>query len=102
MARAIVKEQSSLFTAFLWMFFLSLLLSWIPVFGQFFAGMVGGSKAGSVGRAILAFFFPAIVLSFMMLLVFPLIPFVIAPLSVLMVIYGFSLFCGAIVGGALA
>jgi len=55
-----------------------------------------------VGRAILAFFFPALILSVVMIFLAPLLPFIILPLSIIMVVYNFSLFCGAIVGGALA
>jgi len=102
MSQIAYKEQSSLLAAFLWMFFLSILLFWAPVFGQFIAGLVGGKKAGNVGRAICAFFFPAIVLSILMIIIFPLIHFVIIPLSIVMAICNFALFCGAVVGGALA
>ncbi len=96
------KEKSSLFASFLWMFFLSILLFWAPIFGQFIAGFVGGKKAGSPGRAIMAFLFPAIILSIMMIFIFPLIPFVIPFLSILIIGCNFALFCGAVVGGALA
>lgn len=96
------KQQSSLFVSFLWMLFLSVLLCWIPLFGQFIAGFVGGKKAGSAGRAILAFFFPAIVLTVLMIFVAPLIPFLIFPMTIIMVSYNFALFCGAVVGGASA
>lgn len=97
-----VKRQSSLFGAFLWMLLLSILLCWIPVIGQFIAGFVGGKKAGNTGRAILAFLFPAIVLTVLMIFAAPLIPFVVVPAAILMVLMNFSLFCGAVVGGALA
>jgi hypothetical protein len=39
---------------------LSLLLCWLPVAGPLIAGLVGGAKAGSVGRAVVAVFLPAI------------------------------------------
>ena len=48
----------------LWMFFISLLLFWLPVFGPLIAGFVGGKKAGGVGSALGAVFLPAIVLGF--------------------------------------
>jgi hypothetical protein len=45
----------------LWMLLISVLLFWFPG-GAFVAGLVGGKKAGDVGAAILAVFFPGIVL----------------------------------------
>jgi len=45
----------------LWMLLISILLFWLPG-GAFVAGLVGGKKAGGVGSAILAAFFPGIVL----------------------------------------
>jgi hypothetical protein len=39
---------------------LSLLLFWLPVAGPLIAGLVGGAKAGTVGRAVAAVFLPAI------------------------------------------
>lgn len=39
---------------------LSLLLFWLPVFGPLIAGLVGGWKAGSPGRAGAAVFLPAL------------------------------------------
>jgi len=43
-----------------WMGGLSLLLFWIPVIGPLVAGFVGGTKAGSIGRAVVAVFLPAL------------------------------------------
>lgn len=45
-----------------WMGGLALLLFWLPVFGALIAGIVGGYKAGTVGRAILAVFLPAVMM----------------------------------------
>jgi hypothetical protein len=45
-----------------WMGGLSLLLFWVPLAGGLIAGLVGGWKAGSVGRAFLAVFLPAVLL----------------------------------------
>lgn len=39
---------------------LTLLLFWLPVAGPLIAGLVGGIKAGTVGRAVGAVFVPAI------------------------------------------
>ena len=46
----------------LWMFLLSLLLFWLPVFGPLLAGFVGGKKAGGIGSALGAVFLPALLL----------------------------------------
>jgi hypothetical protein len=54
------KRRGSLVSAMNWMGGLSLLLFWLPAVGPFIAGLVGGSKAGSVRRAILAVFLPAV------------------------------------------
>ncbi len=54
------RPRGSLASAVNWMGGLSLLLFWMPVLGPLIAGVVGGMKAGSVGRAIAAVFVPAI------------------------------------------
>ena len=54
------KRRGSLVSAMNWMGGLSLLLFWLPAVGPFIAGLVGGSKAGSVRRAVLAVFLPAV------------------------------------------
>jgi len=55
-----VREGGSLVAAMNWMAGLSLLLFWLPGVGPFIAGLVGGRKAGRVGRAIVASFLPAL------------------------------------------
>ncbi|MDH4270527.1 MAG: hypothetical protein OEW18_00975 [Candidatus Aminicenantes bacterium] len=55
------NQKGSIGTAIFWMLFISLILFWAPVIGPFIAGIVGGKKAGSVGRAIAAVFLPAII-----------------------------------------
>lgn len=45
-----------------WMGGLSLLLFWLPVVGPLIAGLVGGRKAGTVKRAVVAVFLPALLL----------------------------------------
>lgn len=56
------KRPGSVGSAMLWMFVLSLLLFWLPIFGPLIAGFVGGRKAGSLGDAILAVVLPGIVI----------------------------------------
>jgi hypothetical protein len=46
-----------------WMGGLTLLLFWLPVAGPLIAGLVGGWKAGSIGRAVAAVFLPAVLLA---------------------------------------
>jgi hypothetical protein len=56
-------RRGSIVSAANWMGGLSLLLFWMPVVGPLIAGLVGGRKAGSVGRALVAVFVPAILLA---------------------------------------
>jgi hypothetical protein len=56
----VTRARGSLAAAINWMGGLSLLLFWMPVVGPLIAGVVGGVKAGSVGRAVAAVFVPAI------------------------------------------
>jgi len=96
------KPKGSVLIGFMWMFFLSILLVWLPVIGQFIAGMVGGKKAGGVGNALVAFFLPAIIFTLFFVWIFPFIPIIGISLALFLVALNFSLFCGAIVGGALS
>lgn len=54
------RRPGSFASAVNWMGGLTLLLFWLPVAGPLIAGLVGGIKAGTVGRAILAVFVPAL------------------------------------------
>lgn len=54
------KPRGSISAAINWMGCLAILLFWLPVVGPFIAGLVGGRKAGSVGRALIAVFLPGI------------------------------------------
>ncbi len=57
-----LTRRGSIPGAMAWMIGLSILLSWIPIFGGLIAGYVGGSKAGSVGRAVAAVFLPGLIM----------------------------------------
>lgn len=57
-----MSSKGSTMRGFLWMFFISILLFWLPILGPLIAGLVGGKKAGGVGNAILAAIFPAVIL----------------------------------------
>lgn len=52
------------------MFVISILLSWLPGIGGFIAGFVGGRKAGTISRALMAVFLPAIIVSILFFLTF--------------------------------
>ena len=55
-----VRPPGSLNAAMNWMGCLALLLFWLPLFGPLLAGLVGGAKAGTVKRAVVAVFLPAV------------------------------------------
>lgn len=108
----IVKKQSSLFAAMLWMIVISLLLFWLPLLGPFIGGLVGGKKAGSVKRGLAACFLPALIFAVFVAIVMAIggLPLsglvlggIIGGTTALTILFeAFSLVCGAIVGGALA
>ena len=57
------SSSGSILMGTVWMAVISLVLFWLPVLGPLLAGVVGGKVAGGVGRAILAFFLPGLVLA---------------------------------------
>lgn len=50
--------KGSISSAIFWMFLISLLLFWLPVLGPLLAGIVGGKRAGTVSRALVAVLIP--------------------------------------------
>lgn len=54
--------RGSIMSAINWMGGLTLVLFWLPVLGPLIAGVVGGWKAGSAKRAVIAVFLPAVLL----------------------------------------
>lgn len=102
------ETKGSIIRAILWMFFLSLILFWLPVFGSLIAGYVGGKKAGGVIRGLLACLIPAVILGFFLInFLSILIPEEAAKIfgssiAAILLISEFPLICGAIIGGALA
>lgn len=58
------KTAYGFWSAAKYTFILTVLLWWLPVFGQMIAGYVGGRRAGTPGRAILAALFPLIFIFF--------------------------------------
>jgi hypothetical protein len=107
-----MAKRSSIVGAMLWMLVISLLLFWLPLIGPFIGGLVGGKKAGSVGRGLAACFLPAFLFALFILVVFSLgglpLPGLIlgsvvgGATALRILIDGFAMVCGAIVGGALA
>lgn len=54
------EKRGSVLVGLLWMILLSILLCWLAFVGPLLAGLVGGKKAGGVGKALLAALLPAI------------------------------------------
>ncbi len=103
------EKSGGLIGAIIWMAVISLLLFWLPLFGPLLAGVVGGMKAGGVGKALLAVIVPALILAGMLfgfgatLTGFPIIGVIAAAGGTLLVVSGMGfLLVGAIVGGILA
>lgn len=61
--RRTTERRGSVFSAAGWMVGLSILLFWLPIVGPFIAGFVGGRRAVTVGRALIAAFAPAVLLA---------------------------------------
>jgi hypothetical protein len=57
---AMANSKGSIGAGVAWMFLISILLFWLPVFGPLVAGFVGGKKSGGVGAALFAVFAPAV------------------------------------------
>ncbi|HWM86825.1 MAG TPA: hypothetical protein VNO33_13325, partial [Kofleriaceae bacterium] len=57
------RERRSILVGSLWMVFLSLALFFVPALNGLIAGLVGGYKVGSIGRALVAAILPAIVVA---------------------------------------
>lgn len=101
-----MSSKGSTMRGFIWMFFISILLFWLPILGPLIAGLVGGKKSGGVGNAILAAIFPAIILGLLVssltgvLSGLPLIGLVAgASVVVLTITHIGPLLIGAIIGG---
>ena len=57
-----VTRRNSIPSAMAWMVGLSMALFWMPIVGGLIAGYVGGTKAGSMGRAAAAVFLPGVIM----------------------------------------
>lgn len=102
-------RRGSIGAAVVWMFVISLLLFWLPLFGPLIAGFVGGRKAGGVGGALVAVFFPAVAMGIFFLVFstamtgLPLVGLLAGAGAFVLAASGVGpLLVGAIVGGAMA
>lgn len=109
MEEATTVSEGSILSGVLWMFFISILLFWLPLIGPLLAGVVDGKKAGGVGKDLIAVFLPGIVLTgalfglASMLTGIPVIGYVAAMGGLTLALLGIGpLLIGAIIGGALA
>jgi len=103
------ESKGSIVSGMLWMFFISILLFWLPGIGSLIAGIVGGKKAGGVGSAIIAVFLPGIILGALLFFLstalagLPLVGIVAgAGGFALSLVHVGPLLVGAIIGGVLA
>jgi hypothetical protein len=103
------EKRGSVGAGVFWMLFLSFLLGWLPLVGPFLAGLVGGKKAGGVGKALLAVFLPSIVFALVLFALatsltnLPLIGAIAASGGFVLSLAGVGpLLLGAIIGGLLA
>lgn len=108
-----MTRRGSIPSAMAWMIGLSILLSWLPLFGGLIAGYVGGSKAGSLGRAVTAVFLPGLILWVTMIFLGPLLASIPILGAIFATIAGLGTFAvstmhmiplliGAIIGGKVA
>jgi len=105
----ISKPKGSVVGAMFIMFFVSLLLFWLPILGPLIAGIAGGRKAGGVGGAFLAVILPGLILGGLMFVLastisgLPLIGALAgAGAFMLSLAHVGPLLLGAIIGGALS
>ncbi len=102
-------SNGSVLSGMLWMFFISLLLFWLPTIGPLIAGIVGGKKSGGVGSAIMAALLPSLIMAGLLfffstaLTGMPVIGIVAgAGIFMLLLFQVGPLLLGAIIGGAIA
>lgn len=101
-------KKGSVFTGFLWMLVLSIVLFWLPIIGSFFAGLVGGKKSGGIGNAFLASVLPSLILGGFVFFMFAVVgmPFIGAFLGwgaiIISLLCSVFLITGALIGGLLA
>ena len=105
---AYMTPRKRVIVAAIWMFGLAILLFWLPVIGPFFAGVVGGKKAGGVWHGFLASVLPSVLIGVFLLFGFTffMMPFFGALLGVGLGVWilldDLAMIAGAVVGGLLA
>ena len=102
-------SKGSVLSGMFWMFLISVLLFWLPVFGALIAGIVGGMKAGGVINGLTAALIPGMVLGIALYVVaaaltgLPLLGAIAGASGlVLSLLHIGPLLVGALVGGFLA
>jgi len=101
------RRSGSVGRAFLWMTVLSILLFWMPIFGPFVAGVVGGARAGGVGNALLAALIPALIVGVLLTLGgigigLPILGALFATIGVgLIAAHSVSMLAGGLIGAAI-
>ena len=101
-------SNRGIWPAWLWMFILAILLSWIPFIGPAIAGFVGGLQAGEVSSALIAAIIPSLLVAGLILLLgtvvaLPIIGALVgAGLFVVLLIGTVPLMLGAGIGGFMA
>ncbi len=105
----ISKPKGSIVGAMFIMFFVSLILFWLPVIGPLIAGIAGGKKAGGIGGAFLAVLLPGLIMGTILFVIagsltgIPVLGAVVGVGAfVLSLVHVGPLLLGAIIGGALA
>lgn len=100
------ESKGSIGAAIFWMALLSVLLFWLPVFGPLIAGYVGGKKAGSAGRGAIAALLPGFIVAgiiFFVLADLPVLGAIVAMGTMIIIgVWIFPVFVGALIGGAVA
>lgn len=103
-----VAREGSTGSALLRMVGVSMLVFWVPVAGPVFAGFVGGSKAGGIGPAVVAYILPATMVATLVFLLgttvtLPVVGALVGAGTFLLVLFqSLPLVAGAALGGALA
>ncbi|MFO7304096.1 MAG: hypothetical protein C0P74_001145 [Gammaproteobacteria bacterium] len=101
-------KESSIVASALWMIVISLLLFFLPAFNGLFGGLVGGYKAGSARRGIVAAVLPSIVVGLTLWGVFavfgaPVVGFLGGlAVGIWALISSIGLLIGGVIGGAIA
>ena len=103
------SSRSSIVGAAAWMLLITLPLFWVPFVGPLLGGVVGGRKAGGVGRVVLAALVPAFEVDVLLLVLgtmltgMPLIGAIAAAVAFVLVAAEVGpMILGAILGGLMA